>query len=255
MSKIYLPPRRSPIQIQILLSLFAIAISLPEAVAQAVEEREPVLVQAEFSFYTWKKRKVYTRSDSGNVPKPADSLPNLFYFNGGGWEKVALSSGRITRTYKYRGPLPVSFYSSIPSETNPSKPLFTAQFPMAWQEVLFLLKPGGGGSMGAFPMDRSAANLKSGTVRMYNLGDKPIVYRSREDQATLQPGGHDQFSIEDLDGNYLPVQIASEHEGKLRLAYSQKLSISREQRILLLAYHPDRDSPSWVLRTLVIPET
>ncbi len=254
MSKIYLPPRRSPIQIQILLSLFAIALALPEAVAQTADDAEPVLVQAEFSFYTWKKRKVFARSGSGGAQTPSNKLPDLYYHDGAQWEKVALSSGRITRTYQYKGPLPVSFYTSIPSEGNPSKPLFTAQFPLAWQEVLFLLMPGGNGNMGAMPVDRTAANLRSGTVRMYNLGDKPIVYRALERQQMLKPGSHDQFSIDDLEGYYLPVQIASEHEGKPQLAYSSKLSVSRESRILLLAYHPDKESPSWHMRTLVIPE-
>ena len=114
--------------------------------------------------------------------------------------------------------------------------------------------PGSSGNMGALPVDRSAANLVSGSVRLYNLGDKSIIYKTMDRQQMIKPGTHDQFSIKDMEGNYLPVQIASEHEGKAQLAYSSALSGNQESRILLLAYHPGESSPNWLLRTLVIPE-
>ncbi|MGC6456400.1 MAG: hypothetical protein ACON39_04055 [Coraliomargaritaceae bacterium] len=224
------------------------------AVAQAQASSEPALVQAEFSFYAWKSRRVFTMLGENSAAKVNPNLPELYYQSGSGWESISVTKGRISRSYKYSGPLPVSFYTSIPSETNQPKPIFTVQFPPVWKEVLVLLMPGSSGNMGALPVDRSAANLVSGTVRLYNLGDKPIIYKSMDRQQMVKPGTHDQFSIKNLEGHYLPVQIASEHEGQAQLAYSSKLSVNQDSRMLLLAYHPDKTSPNWLMRTLVIPE-
>ncbi len=225
---------------------------LPAQPASGDEEKQ--FINAEFSFYTWKERKVFTRGESSDAGASEDKLPDIYYLNGQQWETVKLKKGGFTSAYNYKGPLPVRFYTSIPTDISIAKPVFTAQFPTLWKEVLFLVKPGNGGQVNAIPVDRSITNLQPGAVRLYNLGSKPIVYMASDRQQPVKSGGFDQFSIKDLEGYYLNLKIAAEYEGKPKLAYSSKLAVDKNSRILLLAYQSDPNSPSWQMRTLVIPE-
>lgn len=227
---------------------------LSPAFSQQMPSEKPKLANANFTFYTLEKRTVYSMGDGEALKNAGKDLPTLYYQNNGVFKEVKIAYGAYKNGFSYRGPVPVDFYTQIPTEENKVEPCFRLNFPVQWNNLLVLVSPGGKNSAKAFCVDISANKLEAGMVRLYNLGSKPIAFKAMEQQAVIKPGKYNQFSISDLEGYYLPLMLVSEHEGAMKLAYKSNLSVNKFSKLLLLATQVDKSSQNWLIRPLAVPE-
>jgi hypothetical protein len=192
--------------------------------------------------------------NASELKNAGKDLPVLYYRNNGSFKQVKISYGAYKSGFSYKGPVPVDFYTQIPTESNGIEPCFRLNFPVEWNDLLVLVSPGGKNSAKAFCIDISAKKLDPGMVRLYNLGSKPVAFKAMGQQAVIKPGKYNQFSISDLDGYYMPLMLVTEHEGSMKLAYKSNISVNKFSKLLLLASQVDKDSQNWLIRPLAVPE-
>jgi hypothetical protein len=138
-----------------------------------------------FSVYVWPVQGVL--SEFNEIP----ALPQVFYNSPDGVRRVPLSRNVASPLLPYYGPLPIEFFDAervvtppppdSPPGTEPTvtwkkTPITTLSFPESWDQILFVMMPGRGGTVGQFlPIRYDAARVRPGYIRIVNTTDEDLV--------------------------------------------------------------------------------
>lgn len=229
--------------------------------AQAQEAEETELFSGSLWFYPWSYYSPVTDQSRGG----AKEVVEFVYFEGDGTaHEVSLDTRRMQGVFPYRGSPILNLYPKgtqiIPDRPMP-QPIARVQLQVQWQQTAIFLT-GGSPNWTRFDgiaIDRSAARLRPGTIRLFNLSTRPLLMKFDSEKLKpflIRPYESKDIQVDRLDNPTVFVRAATQFEagkdGKpnLELVISSIYRFSATEPTLMLLMPTTEGSRSYRMMQL-----
>ncbi|MGC6456399.1 MAG: hypothetical protein ACON39_04050 [Coraliomargaritaceae bacterium] len=182
--------------------------------------------------------------------KPA----NFYFLNSKKWSEVVLDAGKFSTPQRYRGSTQIDFFAKESPEilefTDPSA---SVSLSTSWRHALVVLHEQDKGEEGSASLKASCQEwkeLEEASMRLVNLTDSALEIVFGSTDVHLAPNQNYDLNLGDFEDLYVPVQMFDADSENRNLAYSKKLRINPEGRMLLMIRREPIDSNRLRVSTL-----
>lgn len=163
----------------------------------------------------------------------------LWYNSGGEWKSVTASPAQKSAKITYVGPRTMSFYQKIGEGNNSSdfKEIAKLQIPAGAKEI-FALMFQKGSSIRFFPMNISPDSLPKGKIAVMNMTGQRVAISLSGDSKALGGGSYTIFTPKKRSETSFDAKIAKFFDKKWVIIYESIVSVTSNERCLMLIYDP-----------------
>jgi hypothetical protein len=170
-----------------------------------------------------------------------EKKPQDYYFaNDNDWSRISLDPGNFSTPQRYSGSSVLDFFlEDSRRAAESSEPTASVPIASSWRHALVILHQPNSTEEGVeeVPLKVSSQEWKEldeASLRLVNLTDSPLEIVFGETDVHLAPNQNYDVNLGDFEDLYVPIQMFDSDSGNQRLAYSKKLRINPEGRMLLM---------------------
>lgn len=239
---------------------FSLFLFLPALIAEEPE------VEITFQVYLWRQLQsieavsldpeqtnqqipsgAETQSEADDTPPGVATqlyrAPEIYFYADGRSDLTRLNAaeGRLSRTFRYRGTNPLSFfrYINLEGEEERKEVLGEVTIEGSTGRMLLLFLPlvSGNGIYRILPLENSAQRIPPGNALVYNFTGTQLASRIGDRDFVLQPGDSERVSIRRVEDFTLPVHLAIRTEANEWEPIHREDAIVNPQSSLLFLIH------------------
>ncbi|WPJ95167.1 hypothetical protein SH580_17230 [Coraliomargarita algicola] len=183
-------------------------------------------------------------------------LPDLYYYDGSNHILVEFLVNQMSSNYVYSGDEAFDFFTQ---EVNAEGELeyrraFRVNVNGSWRSALVVMLPTTDAErpFKLFAVDTSPENLATGTIKVFNLSNEPVVLNADGEIYPLYSMGAVELDISGIEKNRLPVALALKEDEGFKLVYRRVWSMRSSVRGIYFIYTLNDDLRHWYMRNIIL---